>query len=90
MCFAQAMYAALGAQWLASIPPSGATFPLTWTTTQMLNFATKATIFVRDWATSRWTEGRPVALQDELPKLNAMIRAAREAEALQQQEEYEY
>ena len=34
---------------------------------------------------SCWQEGKPVSLQDELPKLKDMIRATREAEALQQE-----
>ncbi|KAF8067772.1 cyclin-like protein [Lyophyllum atratum] len=48
----------------------------------------KSSIYMRDWALERWgAEGTQVNLQKELPKLKADIRAERQREELQLQQE---
>ena len=37
-------------------------------------YSSQASVFVRDWALERWTEGSLVSLQTELPVLKQLIR----------------
>lgn len=47
----------------------------------------QSSLFMREWALDRWTEGTQVNLYKELPKLKVDIRLEREAEELRLQQE---
>jgi G2/mitotic-specific cyclin 2 len=38
---------------------------------------------VQEWALSQWEENSQISLKDDLPRLKALIRAARERESLE-------
>ena len=43
-----------------------------------INHVLQSSVFVREWALTRWPENTQVSLADELPALKAESRAARE------------
>ncbi|RDB30369.1 G2/mitotic-specific cyclin cdc13 [Hypsizygus marmoreus] len=49
----------------------------------------KSSVYMRDWALTRWEEGTQVNLYKELPRLKAEIRLERQAEELRMQHEGE-